>query len=296
MAQELVVSEIQSLDNEYQWVLDHEVKRTLKDLQNILAECIVKFPVAITEEAEGTGGVRNNLKIPDMEKFVLTAPSTSPSDQVKVVVTLTGDKISHADINLKLPKGGKEFYQNTSIREDAPWGLQQVQDAANHLRLAVQELEGAVDAKSAVPSSVGDENEARMNTADEVGAFVSRFMASILRSRSALVNPKKRTLEDLRNSRHARGLVPAIPPELALSFYLQGFKLIFAVYHIVADPKTNVTKFNRYQAEAVVPWVNDVILYLTIALQTAQQLKDKISVFTQYQDFTPCKGNANRTN
>ena len=73
-----------------------------------------------------------------------------------------------------------------------------------------------------------------------------------------------------------RGLVPAIPPELALSFYLQGFKLIFAVYHIVADPKTNVTKFNRYQAEAVVPWVNDVILYLTIALQTAQQLKDKV--------------------
>ena len=54
-----------------------------------------------------------------------------------------------------------------------------------------------------MPSSVGDENEARMNTADEVGAFVSRFMASILRSRSALVNPKKRTLEDLRNSRHA---------------------------------------------------------------------------------------------
>ena len=70
--------------------------------------------------------------------------------------------------------------------------------------------------------------------------------------------------------------MPAIPPELALSFYLQGYKLIFAVYHIVADPKTNVTKFNRYQAEAVVPWVNDVILYLTIALQTAQQLKDKV--------------------
>ena len=69
-------------DNEYQWVLEHEVKRTLKDLQNILAECIVKFPVAITEEVEGTGGARNNLKIPDMEKFVLTAPSTSPSDQV----------------------------------------------------------------------------------------------------------------------------------------------------------------------------------------------------------------------
>ena len=74
-----------------------------------------------------------------------------------------------------------------------------------------------------------------------------------------------------------RGLVPTIPPELALSFYLQSWKLIFAVYHIVMDPKTNTSKFNRYQAEAVIPWVNDVVLYLTIALQTAQQLKDKVT-------------------
>ena len=77
----LLLSTFSLQDNEYQWVLEHEVKRTLKDLQNILAECIVKFPVAITEEVEGAGG-RNNLKIPDMEKFVLTAPSTSPSDHV----------------------------------------------------------------------------------------------------------------------------------------------------------------------------------------------------------------------
>lgn len=76
-----------------------------------------------------------------------------------------------------------------------------------------------------------------------------------------------------------KGLVPVIPPELALSFYLQSWKLIFAVYHIVMDPKTNTSKFNRYQAEAVIPWVNDVVLYLTIALQTAQQLKDKVIEF-----------------
>ena len=56
--------------------------------------------------------------------------------QVKVVVTLSGDVISHADINLKLPRPavGKDLYSNTSIREDAPWQLQQVQDSVNHLR------------------------------------------------------------------------------------------------------------------------------------------------------------------
>ena len=46
----------------------------------------------------------------DSEKFVMATPSTSPPDQVKVVVTLSGDVISHADINLKLPRpGGKEI-------------------------------------------------------------------------------------------------------------------------------------------------------------------------------------------
>ena len=64
------------------------------------------------------------------EKFVLNTPTTSPADQVKVVVTLSGDVISNADINLKLPRpaGGKDLYANTAIREDAPWQLQQVQD------------------------------------------------------------------------------------------------------------------------------------------------------------------------
>ena len=53
-----------------------------------------------------------------------------------MVVTLSGDVISHADINLKLPRpaAGKDLYSNTTIREDAPWQLQQVQDSVNHLR------------------------------------------------------------------------------------------------------------------------------------------------------------------
>ena len=77
-----------------------------------------------------------------------------------------------------------------------------------------------------------------------------------------------------------KGLSPPIPAELVLSFYLNGWKLILAVYHIVVDPKTNMSKFNRYQAECVIPWVNDVLLLLTVALQSTQQLKDKVSLNT----------------
>ena len=56
------------------------------------------------------------------------------------------------------------------------------------------ELEAAVNAKNL---------KIRFNTASEVTSFLSRLMSCIQRSRSALVNPKKRTLEDLRGSKHA---------------------------------------------------------------------------------------------
>ena len=37
-----------------------------------------------------------------------------------------------------------------------------------------------------------------------------------------------------------------------------------------------LSRFHRYQAECVIPWANEVLLHLTIALQNVQQLKDKV--------------------
>jgi len=253
-------AEIIALENEFNWVLKNEVHNSLKELTAILSDCISKFPMALCGLEKGA----------EVEKFVLNTPSTTPPEQVKVVVTLTGDCISHADINLKLPRSGKDLYQNTSIREDAPWRLQQVQDAGNHLQLAMAEL-GSVD------------KNYQFKSVTEVDKFLTRIMSSLQRSRTALVNPKKRTLEELHSSKQVKNLTPPIPHELALSFYLQGWKLIFAVYHIINDK--GVSKFNRYQAECPIPWINEVLLLLTVGLQTAQQIKDKVNVFTQYPDI-----------
>ena len=49
----------------------------------------------------------------DSEKFVMATPSTSPPEHVKVSVTLSGDAISHADINLKLPRPGEIYFDLT---------------------------------------------------------------------------------------------------------------------------------------------------------------------------------------
>ena len=59
--------------------------------------------------------------------------------------------------------------------------------------MASVELEATSNAKNL---------KTRFNTASEVNSFLTRFMGCIQRSRSALVNPKKRTLEELRNSKN----------------------------------------------------------------------------------------------
>ena len=124
----------------------------------------------------------------DHERFVLNTPSTAPPDQVKVVVTLSGDVISHADINLKLPRpaGGKDLYANTAIREDTPWQLQQIQDSVNHLSEALSLVRNA---------------KPEYKSATELCNFLNSIMCSLTRSRNSLVNPKKKTLDELRNSR-----------------------------------------------------------------------------------------------
>jgi len=102
--------------------LKSEVNQVVMDLNLVLKECVNKFPTSLC-------GAHRAI---EPETFVLNTPSTSPADQVRVVVTLLGDHISHGDINLKLPRqmgsvvaatgtAGKDLYQNTTIREDSPW-------------------------------------------------------------------------------------------------------------------------------------------------------------------------------
>ena len=63
-------------------------------------------------------------------------------------------------------------------------------------------------------------------------------MGPLLRSRASLISPKKRTLEELQASKNSKALNPALSREVAVSFYLQSWKLVFAVYHMVTDKGT----------------------------------------------------------
>ncbi|XP_070490141.1 protein rogdi isoform X2 [Chironomus tepperi] len=249
------MEELKSLQLEFEWILQKEVLLVLKQLHDILVECAHRFPVPL----HGNDGKK-------VDKFVLT----SAPEQLKVVVTLTGDSITSADINFKVQRQ-QNVIQRTSITQDFPWKIQQVQDAANHLQQAINHIDN-VDANYNFKSS------------EEVLHILSNILGALQRGRTSLVVPKKKPIDELMKSRNMKSLSPNLPEDLAISFYIQSHKLIFAAYQLTNNQGT--MKFESTQAECSVPWLNEVLVLFTVALTLCQQLKDKISVFSQYKDFT----------
>ena len=132
----------------------------LSQLREAVTECASKFPVPVLSSDQRNFALKSdhfqlssassllctqvgshNADRPNSsDKFVLTTtdqlkvlsfpPFVNPTHWKisKVVVTLTGDSISAAEINLKLPRPhAKDAYHNTGVREDVPWKLQQVE-------------------------------------------------------------------------------------------------------------------------------------------------------------------------
>ncbi|XP_050533402.1 protein rogdi isoform X1 [Daktulosphaira vitifoliae] len=244
-----------SLQKEFEWVLNEEVHSILHQLNIILNECVRRFP-----------SWDSDIPI-KQEKFVL---STSP-DQLKSIVSISGDTILQADIQFKVQRHQQQIMYRTNIRHDCPWKLHQVQDAGNHLRQAILHIEKI-------------DKETIFNSSEEVLHILRNLLGCLQRGRTSLIVPRKRTIDDLIKSRNMKCLTPILPEDLAISFYIQSHKLIFAVYQLSSSHGS--MKYDTYQAECTVPWLNEVLVLFTVALQLAQQLKDKICVFTQYRDIT----------
>ena len=73
-----------------------------------------------------------------------------------------------------------------------------------------------------------------------------------------------------------KSLLPPLPPDVVVSFYIQAQKLFFAVY-LLSQTQGNV-KFDVFQAECTIPWLSEAILLYSDALQLCQQLKDKVDM------------------
>lgn len=143
-----------------------------------------------------------------------------------------------------------------------------MQDAANHLQQAINHIDN-VDSNYDFKSS------------EEVLHILSNILGALQRGRTSLVVPKKKPIDELMKSRNMKSLSPNLPEDLALSFYIQSHKLIFATYQLTNNAGT--MKFESTTSECSVPWLNEVLVLFTVALTLCQQLKDKVSGNRQQQ-------------
>jgi len=242
-------------------VLREEVHTLLEELQSILTEACRRFPVQVIPGDD-------NLVKP--EKFLLSS-TNGVSQPVYCMLTLMGDSVCEAELSLRLHKPQAVAFRS-NIYPDVPWKVQQIQDAGNHLTEALHLIE--------------NRDSLTFQTGEQVIKLLDNIIDSLWRGRRCLALPRKKTLEELIKNHSLKAFKPALPNDTVLSFYIQAQRLVLAVYHLYVNTAQKIDISSRHQVECQVPWLNDILVYFTIALQMCQQLRDKLVVFDQYEKDT----------
>ena len=251
-------AEIETLQKEYEWLLGDELNSSLSDIENILIELCRRFQVEVDNGRE---------KLVQPEKFMLNAQN-GPS-QVKCMVTLTAETINEADVQIKLNKQ-QQVPIKTSLNIDSPWRLQQLQDAGNYICQAVSVIQG--------------NQSTNFHCGQQALQHIDALITSIDRGITSLTIPKKKGLEDLVNNINLKYFAPPLPSDTILSFYVQGHKLVMAVYQLHLNSAQKIDIAARHQAECSVPWLHDALELILLALQQCQILRTKVALFTEYEN------------
>lgn len=139
------------------------------------------------------------------------------------------------------------------------------------------------------------------SSSEEVLHILAKILGCLQRGRTCLIVPRKKPMDEIIKSGNMvnilihwhimfgddrpvlygtfmlqKCLFPTLPEDVAITFYVQSHKLILAVYQS-STSRGSTTKCDAYQAECTVPWLNEVLVLFTVALQLCQQLKDKVS-------------------
>lgn len=231
-------------NDELQWLLQNDIHTTIDNLLQILNECSVSI----------------NNQAPAQHSLLYT--SQNQLDTVKINLTLDGFKITNSDINIKLTSRHPVHTIRTCIK-DTPWRLYQIQDASNHLSIAIDLLSA----------------QNKFESAEEASHFINQVMNCLLKGRSSLMIPRKSSIEELQHSQNMQSISPALPLDFTISFYIQAHNLICSVYQLSQSNNRPQVK-NEYQAETGIPCLSDVLVFFSLGLQTCQQFKDKLLTLT----------------
>lgn len=254
---------------EYNWFLEVDVGATIERLAEVLKICSADLENIPTKQ------------------YNLFYSSQNQLDVIKINATLKeGYKITDADINIKLASKHPAQTMKTCILSKNPallvatnqsnastndpvespyWCLHQIQDSKNHLSDSIDHLTKNLNKK--------------FETSEEVVQLINNVMNCLLKSKSSLMIPKKRTIEELRHSQNMQAIRPALPLDYPISFYIQASNLVCSVYHLSQGSSGPQIKA-EYQAETQLDYLTEILMFLNLGLQICQEIKDKLNVFS----------------
>lgn len=246
---------------EFDWLLQVDVDATITQLVQILTDCSSAFS--------------NTPK-----NYNLFYSNQNQLDAIRANLTLEGYRITNADINIKLSSRHPSQTIRTCIKESPTnpfcWRLHQIQDAMNH-------LSNAIDLLTSTPLRIGPNNKHDFRTSEEVLQLMNDVMNRLQKSRTSLLIPRRVVIEELQHSQNMQSIRPALPLDFSISFYTQAHNLFCSVYQLIQGPNGPTVKA-EYQAEVSLPNISEVLVSLSLGLQTCQQLKDKLQIFSQYHE------------
>lgn len=270
--------ENEALAKEFAWLMETEFQTKFRAIGAYIEECAKQFSVVLNPSS----GIEHR-------PILITAPNQG--DAVLCTATIDGDKISKADMTLKLP-GRVNKPIKTSIKEHGPWKLKQIQDSANYFMKARQKYSHLQYTKDTFrrPGQI-------RKAFEEVAEYLRQ-------AEGIMVLPKPTSMQEIYTTKQREQLKPDLPEDVALHFHISSANLVLTILTVthttrpaLARPATaemdsvswvgmtfdhgsnTYEVSNQIQVRAPVPWLAAVLKLLQETLEITQDLVDKVKVF-----------------
>lgn len=169
---------------------------------------------------------------------------------------MNANELKNIEINYKASARHNNYVYKS--KEECAWNLYQISNCSDIIKSILLYMENM-----------------SFKSLDQAVLHVDHLIELINQARDVLIFPKKRNIQELQTQKNMK-IFPLVPNDLVFSFYIQGFKLILAIYIVKgAESTKHVLECNSIE------WLNNVMILLTTCLQKMQQMKDKLNFFEQ---------------
>lgn len=175
---------------------------------------------------------------------------------IKCSLLINANELKNIEINYKLSARHNNYIYKS--KEECSWILYQISNCSDILKSILLYMENI-----------------NFKSLDQAVLHTDHLIELINQARNVLIFPKKRSISELQSQKNMK-IFPLVPNDLVFSFYIQGFKLILAIYILKSGESTK----HILECNSVV-WLNNVMMLLTTCLQKMQQMKDKLNFFEQ---------------